>query len=190
MKLFLISFLMCLSYAGIAEMPKMDPVLKGDSSLKRMESFTVLTQVSSHPLDLAFKSALENALSSAGKMVEVRSEKSFKENFYSAISNQNFLKLSIENWIVETPSKDQDSQQFKVEVHVILEAFRGYSEKEEPEKKTSTFWVTEKVIDFSPNGKTLINRGTEAVESLVKGCIREYQQANPNSPSGLTFFLL
>ena len=94
--------------------------------LKGTNSFTIYSQISTHTLDLAFESTLENCLSKAGKIVSLRSPESFRDNFYTAISNSTFLKLSLENRIVEV--KVAEKNQFKIEIHLVLECVMKNSE--------------------------------------------------------------
>jgi hypothetical protein len=155
---------------------------------KGVNSFTVYNQISPHALDLAFESSLEQALGKMGKVLTLRAHQSFEENFYSAISNSTFLKLSLENSIVEITGVAK--KKFKVEMHLVLECFKRDSKKDTQNDSPVAVWIAEEVFDFSPDGQALMNLGKQAVSNLAKKFLEDFQKENPEINNDLTFYVL
>jgi hypothetical protein len=164
--------------------------LQSFASLKGLKSFTVYNQISPYPLYLSPTSALTEELKKMGVIVNMTSQKAFNDNFYAAMVQPVFLKLSIENSIVEVPKTLDMDKQLKVEVHLILEAIKGFSEDKKEEKAPMTLWIVDEVIDFSSDEARLLNDATDAIKKLSKKFAEAYRAANPKSENNPTFFLL
>lgn len=158
------------------------------SFLKGVRSFTVYSQISPHAVDLSFESALEKTLSSRGAVIDVKSKKTVEKDFYEAMSNSVFLKLSLDNWIVE--SGNAENKTFKVEVHLVLECLNQSAETETVDHSVVSRWISEEVFDFSSDRQVLLDRGQRAVKNLATQFLEAYRQANPQEKTQLTFFVL
>ena len=157
--------------------------------LKGINSFTIYNQISPHDLDLALDSSLEQTLGKMGKIVNLRFQPSFEEKFYPAISNSTFLKLFLENWIVET-TDNAKKKQFKVETHLVLQCLKRDLKVSAHEDSLITIWIAEEVFDFSSDSQTLINAGKQAVQNLAKKFGEAYQKENLGINNNLTFYVL
>lgn len=155
--------------------------------LKGIQAITVYSQIYPRSLNRSFETALIKALSQAGKVIEVITLDNSSENFYTAISNSTFLKLSLSNWIVEI--EDAENKQFKVEMEIVLECSKTAQQKNSGENKILA-WVGEEDFDFLPNEQKLTEIGCQAVEKLVKQFVREYQHQNANEKGSLKFYIL
>lgn len=147
--------------------------------LKDVHSFSLYSQISPHAIDLYCTSTLQKILSSRGTVIDIKMKKAPNQDFYTAISNPVFLKLSLDNWIVETQKNT-----FKVETHLVLECTN------QPPEKNPSKWISEEVFDFSSDKQTLLNRSQQAVKTLIDRFLDTYHQTNPDNTSPLTFFIL
>lgn len=151
------------------------------SSLKGINAFTVWSQISPHLLHRSFESALEKELGHVGKILNLHTDEMFEKNFFTAASNPYFLKMSLENRIVETGEK-----QLKIQTHIVLRCTKGAAEGSEIEN----LWIAEDCLDFSTNQKSFVDQAVKIVQNLAKLFAKTYHEDNTTSGNKLTFFIL
>jgi len=161
-----------------------EALIKADL-LKGSKAVTVYSSISPHSLDIAFESALANALSSWGKVTYIRSDQSFSENFYTAISNPIFLQLSLRNWVIETENK-----QFKVQMQLVLECTKRDMKSKSETTDPTVVWIGDESFDFSPDEQILTERGKQAAARLSKQFLEIYQLQDSKAKGQITFFVL
>jgi hypothetical protein len=152
--------------------------------LKGVKAITVSSQISPRSLDQVYESALVNTLSKSSKVIKV--DYPANGNFYTAISNSTFLKLSLQNWITETGNTEK--KQFKVEMQIVLEC--STNPKEKNGERNLLTWIGEESFDFLPNEQKLMEIGKKAVVKLTNQFIQEYKLQNTDKIDQLIFYIL
>lgn len=160
-----------------------EALIKG--SFNGIKSFTVLTRVTPWSLDNVMKKELIKSLGSFGHIESLDSEKAIMKNFSSAMTDTTFLALFIENRIEES---NISPLTFKVVVSLSLRCFSGHKENSLDENAFNIIWAEEEFFDFLPNGEKLMNRGTQAIQYLVRQFFEQFKKSN--SQIQPTFYVL
>lgn len=159
-----------------------------ETVLDGIQSFTVITQVSPRVLNFNIEEAMQHSLEKIGKIIQINSNEPLGNDFFKALSNTTFLKLSIKNWITELV--DGEKKTFKVDVRLVLECFKRATSANPQQDKEVSLWAAEEVIDFSSDPQVLIATAKKAGQRLIDQFKEAIHSADRKSENQIQFYFL